>query len=124
MESLERVLAKSLKKVSKDSKDRTIHQCRQTVHINPYYSSNLHEDGSIYIQLPRIEELIELSNISVDGSEYEIIVDKNIVRNPKTILVKNYNMIFIRLYDFNNLLKIKISFDATFANFKRISSKL
>lgn len=124
MESLESLLLNSYKNIKNISKNRTIYQCRQTITINPYYSSNLHDDGSIYIQIPKIDELIDISNISVDGSDYEVILDKNIIRKPRSILVKNYNMIFIRLYDFNNLLKIKISFDATFANFRRLNSKL
>jgi hypothetical protein len=116
------ILSKCLTKINNNSK--TVFQCRETLVINPYYSNNLHDDGSIYIQIPKIDSLVDISNIKVDGADYEVILDKNIIRNPKSILIKNYNMIFIRIYDFNNLLKIKISFDATFVNLKKIKSRL
>lgn len=99
---------------------------KHTLIINPFSDNNYYifDDGSLYIQIPNKEDLLDISNINVEGSNYEIILDKNIVGKVRYIFAKGYNIIFIRLYDFDNIEKIKVSFDMTFSKNSKIKSCL
>jgi hypothetical protein len=97
----------------------SIYQYRQHLNIKPDVLFGCvrenHKDDSIYIDIPDIPEIIILSDIDIKFAKYEIIIDKRIVRNVCSILVKKYKNVVIRVYDVEDYEKMEISFNITLA---------
>lgn len=100
---------------------QSIYQYREQLTLNNpnvlyEYNKELYKDDSIYIGLPDISEILILSDIRVEGhGKYDIIVDNRILREVKSILVKKYKKVTIRVYDIQDYEKFSISFDITLA---------
>lgn len=108
------------------STSESIFQYRQKLNIHPDTLYLYHKElytNSIYIEIPDIKEIVIISNIISNNSNYEIIADKNIIGKMDSILVKKYKKIYIRVYDINNYDSFNISFDVTLAK-KSIRSSL
>jgi len=102
------------------SNPQSVYQYRERLTLNPdtlyEYHRELYKDDSVYIDIPDIPEIFILSDIRVEAyGKYEIIVDKRIIGEVKSLLVKKYKKITIRLYDIQDYEKFSISFDITLA---------
>lgn len=93
---------------------------RYNLVINPFSGKYIYDNDSLYIPIPKTEDLFDISNITVSKSNYEVILDKNIVGKVNYVFVKSHNLIFIRLYDFDNIEKINLSFDMRFVKSDKI----
>ena len=106
---------------------QSIYQYRQHLTFNSDNTfisyREIENDDSVYIDIPNIPEIIIISDIHIDSGKYEIIVDKRILRNIKSVFLKKYKNVSIRVYDIEDYKKLTISFDVTLAK-KSIQSCL
>lgn len=104
----------------------SIFQYREILTINHdtlyLYHKDINSD-SIYIEIPDIKEIFIISNIKTNKSKYDIIADKNIIKNEESIFVQKYKKVYIRVYEIENYEIFNISFDVTLAK-KNIRSNL
>jgi len=96
------------------SSNRSIIQYREilTTRIDPIYQVSF-KKGSLYIEIPDIQDIIIISNIN-SNANYEIIADENII-NDNNILLTRYKKVVIRIFDIKDYDTFYISFDVTLA---------
>jgi len=93
------------------------------------YKQLYEDDNSIYIEIPKIQEITMISNINIDSKNknagYEFIIDKNIIKKESILIkdYKNFKNIFLRIYNITNYSEFLVSFDVTLTK-KSIRSSL